>query len=1333
MIENKIIKVSSKKKNIGIVGRAKENNYTHLHIVIDSKMLGCDSYDVDFEMSNGKAFTLQNVELIDNYVVVPLEDTVLEEGHLQIQVIGHYASNDIKVKSCIYNGFVEPSINALQKELEDINPSVAEELYKNTIRVVDEFPKNPKVGDIVALRKDTKDEYIKGFYIYEKEADNSYSWNYYIFGGGGGVDIANNSITTSKIKDSAITKDKIANNAITTDKIALQAVSSRNVADKAITPGKLDREYATPTYVNEKIEGIEVSWNDLKDRPFGEINEIDEINFDGIITDNLVVTEPVELYGQQISLVKIAELSIPAKDFILKIKSIHANEGTIFDEEQIYNSIVDDEGISAFVLLGQIPIVVAVEKENTTINGFTYPEAGVYIVYSLYPDNSIMFVNRILFNNLVKIEEKYMPLSYDEIKDDIDWLKNNAKEQVQSDYEENNENEISYIKNRPFYSTQKFKDIENIPNCIDFSDLSYVWAEVTKHNGDELQVNDERYIKVSDLYGDIDEVFEEISSIHSVLYEYDIINPTNIKTENYIGVFRHSSLGISSWAIFLVKTRNSIHKDSYYNILFPETGIYICYTSGDTSEGLRLMPIITKIKFNGELKKLDNEFLYIDEASKKDSKNPIASGVVYDLEAQIKDNKKKIKEINDDYVTNQQIDTILADFEEIRENVNDIVDDFEAINESIDDIKANSEEIDKDVANLNNEVLTLKEEPSIIQVKELPVSYKYGKIVALLSDREEGIDKFNIPIKSRGDIQNVEISEENSTKLEHLKVSSLEKNQELLYNAIWAVYDLTNLEIFNGVQIGIIVYDKTFTNGLKFFFDTTYFMDGFPYIKLTKIRNNIDTDVYYCITEDAYNENYEPVIDKMAGWYKKIEEDYIELTENELNSIVENFDEAFLLDYWITQSKEDYINNGGASGINVYRPSDLIPFLGLFLSIEAKKGFYKFNNSSWERWDIVNSNTDVLTQVQPDWSQNDPTKPDYVKNRIAYYGKKFDDMEAIEYEEPTIANLTVYENGTSEGEAIPYMIKINELPDKTTPAEVVEEIIGYSLEGTDYRFDNLENFSPEDIKNLKVEYFGEDVEGNYRGSILLSKNEPILAVINTDEEITYSLTITEEDKDTGEIYSSSWSMNFNVPGIYALIVNYDEDDEGNITKYYSFDKILFRDTKKIDKALLPLEALAPWIELDNNVSSASEKAITSKAVHTALQNKIDKPYFDSVNEGYVFGVQNGELQLFYHPVGIQKIEFDAAINKKMDNISVTFEDNGKILMVVEGKWKASDINWNNIKDKPKIVDGIVMNSTDLVTGGGIYNTIKNFVRKEELNQLLDSFAALLDTANREVL
>ena len=152
-----IIKINPKKKNIGIVGYAKEHNYTQLHILIDKRIEDCNSYDVDFKMSNEEVFTLKDLKTTeDGYIIVPLEDTVLVEGNLEIQPIGH--QDEAIVKSCVYNAKVAKSVNALQKELEELNPSVAEELYKNTIRVVDELPKNPKVGDIVALRKAIKSE-----------------------------------------------------------------------------------------------------------------------------------------------------------------------------------------------------------------------------------------------------------------------------------------------------------------------------------------------------------------------------------------------------------------------------------------------------------------------------------------------------------------------------------------------------------------------------------------------------------------------------------------------------------------------------------------------------------------------------------------------------------------------------------------------------------------------------------------------------------------------------------------------------------------------------------------------------------------------------------------------------------------------------------------------------------------------------------------------------------------------------------------------------------------------------------------------------------------------
>jgi len=80
-----IIKVDPKKKNIGIVGYAKEHNYTQLHVLIDKRIKDCQSYDADFKMSNEKVFTLEDLEVLeDGYAVVPLKDIVLEEGKLEI-------------------------------------------------------------------------------------------------------------------------------------------------------------------------------------------------------------------------------------------------------------------------------------------------------------------------------------------------------------------------------------------------------------------------------------------------------------------------------------------------------------------------------------------------------------------------------------------------------------------------------------------------------------------------------------------------------------------------------------------------------------------------------------------------------------------------------------------------------------------------------------------------------------------------------------------------------------------------------------------------------------------------------------------------------------------------------------------------------------------------------------------------------------------------------------------------------------------------------------------------------------------------------------------------
>ena len=181
-----IIKVNPKKKNIGIVGYAKEHNYTQLHILIDKRIEDCNSYDVDFKMSNEEVFTLKDLKTTeDGYIIVPLEDTVLVEGNLEIQPIGH--QDEAIVKSCVYNAKVAKSVNALQKELEELNPSLADYLYRNTVKVVDALPKNPKVGDIVALRKPVKEEQEENIDYWKDVIINGPDTGFYKYGEGGKI------------------------------------------------------------------------------------------------------------------------------------------------------------------------------------------------------------------------------------------------------------------------------------------------------------------------------------------------------------------------------------------------------------------------------------------------------------------------------------------------------------------------------------------------------------------------------------------------------------------------------------------------------------------------------------------------------------------------------------------------------------------------------------------------------------------------------------------------------------------------------------------------------------------------------------------------------------------------------------------------------------------------------------------------------------------------------------------------------------------------------------------------------------------------------------------
>jgi hypothetical protein len=99
--------------------------------------------------------------------------------------------------------------------------------------------------------------------------------------------------------------------------------------------------------------------------------------------------------------------------------------------------------------------------------------------------------------------------------------------------------------------------------------------------------------------------------------------------------------------------------------------------------------------------------------------------------------------------------------------------------------------------------------------------------------------------------------------------------------------------------------------------------------------------------------------------------------------------------------------------------------------------------------DIMNGSA-----VQADLAQNDSTQPDYVKNRLAYRCRKFEDMEATEYPEPVLGVIRFEEDGEIYEE--PVLLKFSDLPENVTPYEIIEELIGIGFMGEEMRFDDPE-------------------------------------------------------------------------------------------------------------------------------------------------------------------------------------------------------------------------------------------------------------------------------------
>ena len=261
--------------------------------------------------------------------------------------------------------------------------------------------------------------------------------------------------------------------------------------------------------------------------------------------------------------------------------------------------------------------------------------------------------------------------------------------------------------------------------------------------------------------------------------------------------------------------------------------------------------------------------------------------------------------------------------------------------------------------------------------------------------------------------------------------------------------------------------------------------------------------------------------------------------------------------------------------------------------------------------------------VQSDWNQNDETQPNYIKNRIAYYGRKFEDIEVVHSSEPIFGYLRFEEEG--EVYEDPLFLKVAESFDNFNSIEVTNEIVGMAIDGEEMRIDDPTMFPEENLSTVKkTSYYTDD--GQLIGSGIFFGGEPYVWVIDNDNaSFDWLYSYTEND----ETYEETFPLFFPEKGIYLINMGAEDDENGNII-YYTFEKILFNDAKRIDKNLLPFEALNPIIEVDSSPEWGSQKPISSDAVmnlkYQLETGKMDNIYISTSDNGNYLVVKDGKIQ-----------------------------------------------------------------------------------------------------------
>ncbi len=681
-----------------------------------------------------------------------------------------------------------------------------------------------------------------------------------------------------------------------------------NAIDSIIPDEQIQSDYS---------ENDETQKSYIQNRPFYDTRKFESIESNKVLATatSAELTLITSLYVKRANLPDVPSVLINEIKSVAggMIGQVYNNEWELLGNASYVNSsvvLVDENDINMVLIEG-------------IYSNVSFPESGIYV---LTKSDLVSEYTTIEFKGeFQQLDNKFLSIDKTPTEGSRNPITSNAVYQVNAEIQ-NNKTEIQEIKNRvgsghPDYTENDITSVSHILNRPFYEEEVYKGNVITipAYTGEEIcstvvkAVWEEcKYVKIAELNNDAYTTLDHaLKALKSDGTEIEINNSIEIIINETVAVVMdgyYIYLGTQYLAAIETPLSNASVGGIYD---FPESGLYIRVSREAPNDGQGnpdwdnapdFAHEFSEIHFSKIIHKLDAKFLP--------------------------------DEFTDEFMTlENSIETIETD---------------------VTNIKSDNTTIKSSIKTLESNIAELQNESNIISVEDFPATANNNDIIALVSDIEASFDKLNIEVKTReelsltdeNDITTVDLS--GATLLKNVKINALPTNYSELDGWIWVPYDGGYIVNAEKGKVGVSIYDKTWKNGIELVWTDTVFYSN-PHFEVTKIVDGVDdTTYYYLFGSLPLNEDYSSVVAE-SGWYKLVDGSYIALTDEELSSVAQEFDEAYITDYWAMESEDTY-NETIDTGLVVQPPLAVSDFISNFITTKAEQGFYKYANSKWSKW-----------------------------------------------------------------------------------------------------------------------------------------------------------------------------------------------------------------------------------------------------------------------------------------------------------------------------------------------------------------------------------------------